>query len=104
MSDAKTKQQAGSAPTVQVKGTASNIPKNAPGQAQPNSAQKGAVGLSNAAEAAVVNTSSIPEATIPSGLVFNVKVLSGKNIRGAKGEHVNSFVRIQFADFEYKDV
>eukprot|EP00842_Homolaphlyctis_polyrhiza_P007011 jgi/Hompol1/89/HPOL_005219-RA len=31
------------------------------------------------------------------------KVLNAVNIRGSKGEHVNSFMRAQFADFDYKD-
>jgi hypothetical protein len=108
MSDAKAKQQAGPAAIPPVKGVAANIQKNAPGQAQPNSTQKGVVGLSTAPvpvpQESTVNNSPNPQANIPSGLVFNVKVLNGKNIRGAKGEHVNSFIRIQFADFDYKDV
>ncbi|KAI9204949.1 uncharacterized protein BJ171DRAFT_423701, partial [Polychytrium aggregatum] len=32
-----------------------------------------------------------------------IRVISARNIRGVKGEHVNSFVRVQFADFDYKD-
>ncbi|KAJ3116253.1 hypothetical protein HDU96_010110 [Phlyctochytrium bullatum] len=36
-------------------------------------------------------------------VVLSIRVLGAKNIRGAKGEHVNSFVRVQFADFDYKD-
>ena len=37
-------------------------------------------------------------------VTMTIRVIGGKNIRGAKGEHVNSFVRVQFADFDYKDV
>ncbi|KAH6572162.1 hypothetical protein BASA50_005685 [Batrachochytrium salamandrivorans] len=33
----------------------------------------------------------------------NGLVINATNIRGAKGEHVNSFIRTQFADFDYKD-
>ncbi|KAJ3168634.1 Cilia- and flagella-associated protein 70 [Geranomyces variabilis] len=36
-------------------------------------------------------------------LVLTVKVLSARNIRGAKGDKVNSFVRVQMADFDFVD-
>ncbi|KAJ3101698.1 Cilia- and flagella-associated protein 70 [Phlyctochytrium planicorne] len=36
-------------------------------------------------------------------VLLTIRVVSAKNIRGAKGEHVNSFVRVQFADFDFKD-
>ncbi|KAJ3416941.1 Cilia- and flagella-associated protein 70 [Chytridiales sp. JEL 0842] len=52
----------------------------------------------NAASASADGTSS------NSGTVtLSIKVNGARNIRGAKGEHVNSFVRVQFADFDYKD-
>ena len=48
---------------------------------------------------------SIPVKVIPEGSVeLVIKVQNAKNIRGLKGEHVNSFIRVQFADFDYKDV
>ena len=37
-------------------------------------------------------------------VLFGVKVLQVRNIRGSKGEHINSFVKIQFAEYETKDV
>ncbi|KAJ3196420.1 Cilia- and flagella-associated protein 70 [Irineochytrium annulatum] len=39
----------------------------------------------------------------PDDLIFTIKVVSAKNVRGAKGDHVNCFMRVQFADFDYKD-
>lgn len=45
-----------------------------------------------------------PVQHIEGGVVLTIKILSARNIRGAKGEKVNSFVRVQFADFDYKDV
>ncbi|KAJ3155384.1 Cilia- and flagella-associated protein 70 [Geranomyces michiganensis] len=36
-------------------------------------------------------------------LVLTVKILSARNIRGAKGDKVNSFVRVQMADFDFVD-
>jgi hypothetical protein len=30
-------------------------------------------------------------------------VVQATNIKGSKGEHVNSLVRTQFADFDFKD-
>ena len=33
-----------------------------------------------------------------------VKVVKASHLRGSKGEHLNSFVRVQFADFDYKEV
>ncbi|KAI9363935.1 hypothetical protein DFJ73DRAFT_810162 [Zopfochytrium polystomum] len=36
-------------------------------------------------------------------VVLTIKVAGARNIRGVKGEHVNSFVRVQFADFDYKE-
>ncbi|KND04050.1 uncharacterized protein SPPG_01495 [Spizellomyces punctatus DAOM BR117] len=41
--------------------------------------------------------------TMEGGILLTIKVLSAKNIKGAKGDHVNSFVRVQFADFDYKE-
>ncbi|KAJ3268376.1 hypothetical protein HDU76_011438, partial [Blyttiomyces sp. JEL0837] len=42
--------------------------------------------------------------SVPAGSVLlTVKVPSAKNVRGAKGEHVNSFIRVQFADFDFKE-
>jgi hypothetical protein len=35
--------------------------------------------------------------------VLSIKVLNARNIKGSKPT-VNSFVRIQFADFDHKDV
>ena len=35
---------------------------------------------------------------------LHIKVLGAKHIKGTKGEHVNSLVRVQFADFDFKDV
>ncbi|KAI8821418.1 uncharacterized protein EV422DRAFT_528079 [Fimicolochytrium jonesii] len=36
-------------------------------------------------------------------VTLNVKVASARNIKGAKGEKVSSFVRIQLADFDFVD-
>jgi hypothetical protein len=36
-------------------------------------------------------------------ITMNIKVTSGKNIRGSKGEHVNSMIRVQWSDFDFKD-
>ncbi|KAI8911084.1 hypothetical protein EDD86DRAFT_246421 [Gorgonomyces haynaldii] len=36
-------------------------------------------------------------------VTMTIKVLSASNIKGSKGEHVNSFVRVQFADYDYRD-
>ncbi|KAJ3214771.1 Cilia- and flagella-associated protein 70 [Dinochytrium kinnereticum] len=36
-------------------------------------------------------------------VVLSIRVISARNVRGAKGEHVNTFVRVQFADFDFKD-
>ncbi|KAI8838398.1 hypothetical protein BC829DRAFT_447402 [Chytridium lagenaria] len=36
-------------------------------------------------------------------VVLTVRVVAARNVRGAKGEHVNTFMRVQFADFDYKD-
>lgn len=36
-------------------------------------------------------------------VTFTIKIGQAKNIRGTKGEKVSSFVRVQFADFDYKD-
>jgi len=41
--------------------------------------------------------------TLTSGMVMNIKVIRAKNIKGLKGDRVNSFVRVQFSDFDYKD-
>jgi len=35
---------------------------------------------------------------------IHIKVVRAKNIKGLKGDRVNSFVRVQFSDFDYKDV
>lgn len=37
-------------------------------------------------------------------VVLTIKVKGASNVRGSKGEHVNSFVRVQFADFDYREV
>lgn len=38
-----------------------------------------------------------------SPLQMTIKVLQATNIKGSKGEHVNSYIRSQFADFDFKD-
>ncbi|KAI9098181.1 hypothetical protein DFS34DRAFT_619887 [Phlyctochytrium arcticum] len=44
------------------------------------------------------------EEHVPEGSVaLTIKVTAAKNIKGAKGDHVNSFVRVQLADFDFKD-
>ena len=37
-------------------------------------------------------------------VTLHIKVVQATNIKGSKGDHVNSFVRVQFADFDFKDV
>lgn len=39
-----------------------------------------------------------------SDITMTVKVIGGKHLKGSKGEHVNSLVRVQFADYDFKDV
>jgi hypothetical protein len=44
--------------------------------------------------------------TVQSGdppLQMTIKVVNAANIKGSKGEHVNSMIRSQFADFDFKD-
>jgi hypothetical protein len=36
-------------------------------------------------------------------LEMTIKVIHAANIKGSKGEHVNSMIRSQFADFDFKD-
>jgi hypothetical protein len=36
-------------------------------------------------------------------VTLSILVSKGKGIKGAKGEHVNTFVRVQYADFDYTD-
>jgi hypothetical protein len=35
--------------------------------------------------------------------VLNIRIPRAKNLRGSKGEKINSIVRAQFSDFDYKD-
>jgi hypothetical protein len=37
-------------------------------------------------------------------ITLKIKVIQASNLRGSKGEHLNSFIRVQFADFDFKDV
>lgn len=39
-----------------------------------------------------------------SDVTLTVTVKRAKNLKGSKGDKLNSFVRVQFADFDYKDV
>jgi hypothetical protein len=39
-----------------------------------------------------------------SDIIMTVKVLGAKYLKGSKGDHINSLVRVQFADFDFKDV
>lgn len=39
----------------------------------------------------------------PSPIVLNIKVLQATNCKGSKSS-LNSFIRVQFADYDYKDV
>ena len=39
-----------------------------------------------------------------SELIMKVTVLGAKHLKGSKGEHLNSLVRVQFADYDSKDV
>jgi hypothetical protein len=59
----------------------------------------------NANNAVTTNASANEEMgkTSTSGVTLTIKVSSAKNIKGSKGEHVNSLVRVQFADFDFKD-
>lgn len=41
---------------------------------------------------------------VDNSVTLTIKVVQATSIKGAKGEHVNSFVRTQFADFDFKDV
>ncbi|KAJ8327947.1 hypothetical protein QVD99_006319 [Batrachochytrium dendrobatidis] len=59
--------------------------------------------LQNLNIGAVSTAGTGQEASISESLVMTIRVVNGVNIRGAKGEHVNSFIRTQFADFDYKD-
>jgi hypothetical protein len=36
-------------------------------------------------------------------VILNVRVSTAKNVRGTKGDRINSFVRVQFSDFDFKD-
>ncbi|KAJ3217632.1 Cilia- and flagella-associated protein 70 [Clydaea vesicula] len=36
-------------------------------------------------------------------VILSVKILAGKGIKGLKGEHVNTFIRVQFSDFDFSD-
>ncbi|KAJ3297860.1 Cilia- and flagella-associated protein 70 [Borealophlyctis nickersoniae] len=44
-----------------------------------------------------------PATQVEGGVTLTIRVISAKNIKGAKGDRVNSFVRVQFADFDYKE-
>ena len=48
--------------------------------------------------------SAAPEKDQASRVTLNVRVLRARNLRGTRGEKVNSIVRAQFADFDTKDV
>lgn len=51
-----------------------------------------------------LNTTELQIQSTPGdSITMTVRVFNAVNIRGSKGEHVNSFVRAQFADFDYKD-
>ena len=39
----------------------------------------------------------------PNPIVLNIKVLQASNCKGSKAS-LNSFIRVQFADYDYKDV
>ncbi|KAI8929249.1 hypothetical protein BC831DRAFT_6458 [Entophlyctis helioformis] len=58
-------------------------------------------GLGADDNAATLSAFSDPASCEP--LVMTIKVINAVNIRGSKGEHVNSFIRAQFADFDFKD-
>jgi hypothetical protein len=50
-----------------------------------------------------VELQQTPAATEEEEVILSILVSKGKGIKGAKGEHVNSFVRVQYADFDYTD-
>ncbi|KAJ3022692.1 Cilia- and flagella-associated protein 70 [Thoreauomyces humboldtii] len=55
------------------------------------------------AASSTVDEASHGHSDEPTSLLLTVKVLSARNIRGAKGDKLNSFVRVQVADFDYVD-
>lgn len=40
----------------------------------------------------------------PNSVLLSIKIKEARNIRGSKGEHVSSLFRVQFADYDFKDV
>ena len=72
-------------------------PKNAKNDSRPGSAQApGKITATPIADDSQKGSSK-PELTL------SIKVLSAKNIKGSKGDKSSTIVRIQFADFDYKD-
>jgi hypothetical protein len=53
----------------------------------------------------LANDQEQPGSAVPEEeeVILSILVSKGKGIKGAKGEHVNSFVRVQYADFDYTD-
>ncbi|KAI9002325.1 hypothetical protein BC832DRAFT_114900 [Gaertneriomyces semiglobifer] len=60
------------------------------------------INLSSKSEA-VAKEEGSPADHATGDLVLTVKVIGAKGIKGAKGDRVSSFVRVQFADFDYKE-
>ncbi len=46
----------------------------------------------------------LEEVTSPNALRMTIRVLQARNLKGSKGDKVSSFARVQFADFDYKEV
>ncbi|KAJ3142012.1 Cilia- and flagella-associated protein 70 [Physocladia obscura] len=58
----------------------------------------------NAVMGSTANEQTNSLAEIPQGSVLlAIKIGKGSNIRGAKGEKVNSFLRVQMSDFDFKE-
>ncbi|KAJ3075167.1 Cilia- and flagella-associated protein 70 [Podochytrium sp. JEL0797] len=58
----------------------------------------------NPGDASAAEKDAVTAPTVPPGSVLlAVRIGRAANIRGAKGEKVSSFIKVQLADFDYKD-
>ncbi|KAI8618763.1 hypothetical protein BC830DRAFT_1107404 [Chytriomyces sp. MP71] len=84
--------------TTNASGAGTKAQTPVPPMPAPNNAQAGATNVP-ASSAENVEPIQIP----PGSIALVIKVGKAQNIRGGKGEKVSSFIKVQLADFDYKE-
>jgi hypothetical protein len=52
----------------------------------------------------IIPATNASDSAASADIILTVKVLGAKHLKGSKGDHINSLVRVQFADYDFKDV